>query len=81
MDLHSAAAARANGDAASGAARDAILAAARGEFSAKGLKGARVNEIAARAGVNKQLIYYYFGSKDELYGAALESVYAEIRAQ
>ena len=81
MDLHSAAAARANGDAASGAARDAILAAARGEFSAKGLKGARVNEIAARAGANKQLIYYYFGSKEALYRAALESVYAEIRAQ
>ncbi|HET6599395.1 MAG TPA: TetR/AcrR family transcriptional regulator [Burkholderiaceae bacterium] len=62
------------------ASRDAILAAARAEFSAKGLTGARVNEIASRAGVNKQLIYYYFGSKDDLYRAALESVYAEIRA-
>jgi TetR/AcrR family transcriptional regulator len=38
-----------------------------------------VNRIAERAGVNKQLIYYYFGSKDDLYRAALESVYAEIR--
>lgn len=62
------------------AARDAILAAARSEFAAKGLPGARVNEIAERAGVNKQLIYYYFGSKDKLYRAALESVYGEIRA-
>ncbi|MES2532306.1 MAG: helix-turn-helix domain-containing protein, partial [Pseudomonadota bacterium] len=44
------------------AARNAILAAARAEFSAKGLAGARVNEIAARAGVNKQLLYYYFGN-------------------
>jgi TetR/AcrR family transcriptional regulator len=57
MEIPSAVVAHSNGDAASSAARDAILAAARGEFSAKGLKGARVNEIAARAGVNKQLLY------------------------
>ena len=62
------------------ASRAAILAAARGEFSARGLSGARVKTIAERAGVNKQLIYYYFGSKDDLYRAALEAVYAEIRA-
>lgn len=68
-------------DADSSAARSAILAAARTEFSAKGLTGARVNEIAARAGVNKQLIYYYFGSKEDLYRAALEVVYTEIRTQ
>jgi TetR/AcrR family transcriptional regulator len=61
------------------AAREAILRAARSEFAAKGLDGARVDEIAQRAGANKQLIYYYFGSKDDLYRAALESVYAEIR--
>ena len=62
------------------ASRTAILAAARAEFSARGLSGARVKTIAERAGVNKQLIYYYFGSKDDLYRAALEAVYAEIRA-
>jgi TetR/AcrR family transcriptional regulator len=61
------------------AARNAILMAARSEFSAKGLTGARVAEIATRAGVNKQLIYYYFGSKDALYRTALEVIYAEIR--
>ncbi len=61
-------------------ARDAILGAARHEFAAKGLTGARVDRIAERAGVNKQLLYYYFGNKDALYRAALESVYAEIRA-
>lgn len=60
-------------------AREAILAAARSEFSSKGLLGARVNEIAQRAGVNKQLLYYYFGNKEDLYRAALEVVYAEIR--
>lgn len=59
--------------------RDAILGAARGEFAANGLAGARVARIAARAGVNKQLLYYYFGSKDDLYRAALEAVYVEIR--
>ncbi len=63
----------------SNTARSAILAAARAEFSAKGLAGARVNEIVARAGVNKQLIYYYFGSKEDLYRTALEVVYTEIR--
>lgn len=62
-----------------GGAREAILAAARQEFSAKGAAGARVNEIAARSGVNKQLIYYYFGNKEGLYAAALEAVYGEIR--
>lgn len=61
-------------------ARTAILEAARAEFAAKGLAGARVNEIAARAGVNKQLIYYYFGSKEDLYRTALEAVYSEIRS-
>ena len=66
-------------DAEGNATRAAILAAARAEFSAKGLSGARVREIAERAGVNKQLLYYYFGSKDDLYRAALEAVYAEIR--
>lgn len=64
-----------------GVVRGAILAAARSEFAARGLKGARVQAIAERAGCNKQLLYYYFGSKDGLYRAALESVYADIRAQ
>lgn len=63
----------------SDSARDAVLNAARVEFAAKGLDGGRINEIAHRAGVNKQLIYYYFGSKEELYRAALEAVYLEIR--
>ncbi len=66
--------------AGAGAARANILAAARAEFAQKGLTGARVNQIALRAGVNKQLLYYYFGNKEQLYCTALETVYAEIRA-
>jgi len=47
--------------------RRLLLAAALDEFAAKGYAGARVHEIAARAGVNKQLINYYFDSKEGLY--------------
>jgi len=63
------------------ATRQKLLAAARREFADSGLAGARVDEIAARAGVNKQLVYHYFGDKDALYLAVLEWVYEEIRAQ
>ena len=60
--------------------RASILEAARAEFAEKGLEGGRVDQIARRAKANKQLVYYYFGSKDELYKSALEATYAEIRA-
>src|ERR1700752_921249 len=63
------------------ATRKKLLTAARREFAQSGLAGARVDEIAARAGVNKQLLYHYFGDKDALYLAVLEWVYEEIRAQ
>ena len=56
-----------------------LLAAARSAFAERGLEGARVDDIARRAGVNKQLVYHYFGSKDGLYTAVLEQVYREIR--
>jgi TetR/AcrR family transcriptional regulator len=48
-----------------------ILQVAIREFAEKGLAGARVAEIAEQAGVNKQLLYYYFESKDGLFSAAL----------
>jgi TetR/AcrR family transcriptional regulator len=63
------------------ATRRKLLSAARREFADSGLAGARVDEIAARAGVNKQLVYHYFGDKDALYLAVLEWVYEEIRTQ
>lgn len=52
----------------------AILNAAVTEFAHRGPAGTRVDEIAARAGVNKSLIYQYFGSKQELYAEVLNSV-------
>ena len=59
--------------------REAILDAARDEFAQHGLGGARMDRIAERAAVNKRLIYYYFGNKDELFLAVLEATYAGIR--
>lgn len=61
--------------------RRALLQAARAAFAASGLTGARVDDIARGAGVNKQLVYHYFGSKDGLYTAVLADVYAEIRSR
>ncbi|MEY9933887.1 TetR/AcrR family transcriptional regulator [Catenulispora sp. GP43] len=46
--------------------REKILEAAVAEFGAKGFAGARTAEIAARAGVNQQLIAYHFGGKQGL---------------
>ncbi|WP_040622744.1 TetR/AcrR family transcriptional regulator, partial [Rhodovulum sp. PH10] len=59
--------------------RAAILDAATHEFKAKGLTGARVDTIAARSGVNKRMIYHYFGGKEGLYVAVLEETYTAIR--
>ncbi|MEO3428559.1 TetR/AcrR family transcriptional regulator [Pelagibius sp. CAU 1746] len=61
------------------ATRQALLEASISEFADKGLAGARVDEIARRAAVNKQLVYHYFGSKEDLYFASLEEVYGRIR--
>lgn len=58
-----------------------ILDAATAEFAALGLGGARVDRIAERAGVNKRLIYYYFGSKEDLFLAVLERAYEGIRGE
>ena len=52
--------------------RAAILAAAGRVFAESGLAGARTDAIAAVAGINKALLYYYFKSKEQLYLAVLE---------
>jgi AcrR family transcriptional regulator len=63
------------------ATRKRILDAAIAEFAAKGLDGARVDEIAARAGANKRMLYAYFGAKEDLWLAALEAVYTAMRVE
>ena len=61
------------------ASRAGIVAAAIDEFAARGFKGASMDAIAARTHTTRALINYYFGSKEKLYIAVLEQVYAEIR--
>lgn len=55
--------------------RAAILSAALQEFAHEGIAGARTDEIARQAGVNKALLYYYFKDKDTLYAAVLDLVF------
>ena len=51
-----------------------ILAAAREVFITKGFEGARMQEIADRAGINKALLHYYFRSKENLFDAVFSEV-------
>ncbi|WP_370737897.1 alpha/beta hydrolase fold domain-containing protein [Aquimixticola soesokkakensis] len=48
-------------------------------FARSGLSGARIEEIAHRTETSKRMIYYYFGDKDGLYRAVLESAYIAMR--
>jgi AcrR family transcriptional regulator len=58
-----------------------ILEAAKQEFAAYGLAGARVDRIAAKAGANKRMLYYHVGNKEDLYLAVLEGAYEKIRSE
>jgi AcrR family transcriptional regulator len=60
--------------------RERIMQAAYKEFAAHGLGGARVDRISQQAGINKRMLYHYFGNKDDLFGAVLEANYAHKRA-
>jgi len=53
------------------ATREVLLNAATLVFAEQGFAGARVDEIATRAGVNKALIYAYYGDKRGIYRAVL----------
>ena len=55
-----------------------ILSSARGEFSRKGIAGARMQVIAQAAGVNKALLHYYFRSKEKLYEAVLSAMMSTV---
>lgn len=51
-----------------------ILGAAREEFGANGFDGTKVEHIARRANVSKQMVYFYFRGKDELYWEMLKDI-------
>ncbi|GIH80351.1 TetR/AcrR family transcriptional regulator [Planobispora longispora] len=59
--------------------RAEILEVAQREFARRGYAGARVDEIAELMRTTKRMIYYYFGSKEQLYIAVLEKAYTEVR--
>ncbi|GAA4610961.1 TetR family transcriptional regulator [Actinoallomurus liliacearum] len=60
------------------ATKEALLSAAREEFAAYGIAGARVDRIAERAGVNKERIYGHFGNKEKLFDAVMSQVLDEV---
>ncbi|GAB6159293.1 TetR family transcriptional regulator [Desulfotomaculum varum] len=60
--------------------KNRILLAAAEIFSRKGLDGARVDEIAAAAKINKRMIYHYFTNKETLYVEVLRYNYRKISA-
>ncbi|MET7462730.1 TetR family transcriptional regulator [Nonomuraea sp. NPDC005501] len=57
-----------------------ILEVAQREFARRGYTGARVDEIAELMRTTKRMIYYYYGSKEQLYIAVLEKAYTEVRS-
>lgn len=61
------------------ATRSRLLAAAIDEFARHGLNGARGERIAEQADSSERMLYYYFGSKEGVFRAALEAVYADLR--
>ena len=72
-----------NGDEKLGEIRNAertrkkILEAAREEFFSKGYSGTRIESIAAKADVKKQLLYHYFKGKEEIFEAVMENLYSQ----
>lgn len=56
-----------------------ILRAASHEFARVGFAGARGDRIAKRAGCSERMVYYYYGNKEELFRAVLESTYLTLR--
>ena len=61
--------------------RDKILTHATREFASKGFDGARVDAIALRCKLSKNMLYYYFESKEGLFVAVLERMYEKLRTQ
>jgi len=61
--------------------QDRILAAALEVFAERGFDGARMRDIAERAGANLGLLTYYFTDKEELWKAAVTHAFAELGAE
>ena len=59
--------------------RSEIIEIATREFAKHGYAGARVDDMAERMRTTKRMIYYYFGSKEQLFIAVLEHAYTAIR--
>lgn len=57
-----------------------IIDAAREEYAQRGFDGARIEHIARRAGVNKQLLFYYYHSKRGLFQAVLSQAAGELES-
>ena len=60
--------------------RQRLLDAAAHEFAARGFDGAKVDRIAARARINKAMVYYHFRSKADLYRAILTELFRSMTA-
>lgn len=58
-----------------------ILQAAEHQFGEKGFYGARIDEIARLSGLNKNMIYHYFDSKENLYLTVLADMYRRLEEQ
>ncbi|MCG6188895.1 TetR/AcrR family transcriptional regulator [Maribellus maritimus] len=59
-------------------AEEKILNAAQNVFIKKGMDGARMQEIADEAGINKALLHYYFRTKEKLFDAIFKKVFSKI---
>jgi AcrR family transcriptional regulator len=55
-----------------------VLEAAKKVFHRKGFEGARMQEIADEAGINKALLHYYFRTKENLFDAVFKAAFGEI---
>jgi AcrR family transcriptional regulator len=64
-------AARSGRQAGDSGSREAILAAARGQFAERGYDNATIRAIAAAAGVDPALVHHFYGSKEQLFAAAM----------
>ncbi len=60
-----------------GTTEEKILEAAKNVFIRKGMYGARMQEIADEAGINKAMLHYYFRSKDKLFDAIFQEAFHE----